>query len=72
MLVRAFEVLEEERVDLIEGDYPDDRIGDLKVGIRIPLELNHVQIGEYEIIERNDKKTEIKVPYVELILTKIF
>jgi len=72
MLVRAFEVVNEEKVDLIEGDYLDTHIGDLQVGIRIPLELNHIQIGEYEIIERNVKKTEIDVSYLELILRKMF
>lgn len=72
MLIQAFEVANDEKVDLIEGDYPGEGINDLQVGIRIPLELNHREIGEYEIIAREMKKTEIEVPYLELILKKIF
>jgi hypothetical protein len=71
MLIQAFEVKGEKRVDVFEGDYPDDSMDDLRVGIRIPLELNHVKIGEYEIIGKMEKRTEIDVPYVELIVTKV-
>ena len=85
MLVKAFEVVEGQRVDLIEGDYPDDHIDDLQIGTRIPLrevrpreflvggmaEPEDVIVGWYLIEDRTDMETEIGVPFVELILSRI-
>lgn len=85
MIVRAFEVFEGKKVDLIEGDYPDDHMDDLQIGTKIPLvgvpprqfmvgttaEPEEVNRGWYLIEDRVDRETEIGVPFVELSLIRI-
>jgi hypothetical protein len=85
MLVKAFEVVEGQRVDLIQGDYPDDHIDDLQVGARIPLigvklkqfllgdigERKNAIIGWYLIEDRIEMEAKIGVPFVELSLNRI-
>lgn len=87
MLIRAFEVVNGEKVDLIEGNYPNDHLGDLQIGTTIPLtgirpnpsligstqlkNQNETISGLFVIKDRRDNVTEIGVPFVELDLIRV-